>query len=132
MLQDSNFANTTNQVASDYHPGAEGSQHSDQIDQEQIDLAKSMLIDYPNTKVSTNFVFMDADMGDSDCSEEYDTEPFFQQSGLAYFKQMQELKQQLILADKQKSAEAEKLDQQEDHSEDKPKSADAEDQDREL
>ena len=59
-----------------------------------------MLIDYPETKVSTSYVFMDADMGDSDCSEEYDTAPFFQQSGLAYFKQMQELKAQLILADR--------------------------------
>ena len=44
---------------------------------------------------------------------------------------MQELKQQLILADKQKSAEAEKLEKQEDQSEDKPKSAEAEDQDHE-
>ena len=40
-------------------------------------------------------------MHDSDCSEEYDTDPFFQQNGRAYFKQMQELKQQLILADRE-------------------------------
>ena len=47
-------------------------------------------------------------MHDSDCSEEYDTDPFFQQSGRAYFKQMQELKQQLILADREAEEPADK------------------------
>ena len=46
---------------------------------------------------------MNTEVGDSDCSEDYDSDPFFQQSGLAYFKQQQELKQQLILADKQRA-----------------------------
>ena len=43
---------------------------------------------------------MDAEMEDSDCSEEYDSDPYFQQSGHAFFQQLQRLKQELILADK--------------------------------
>ena len=43
--------------------------------------------------MSQSYVYMDEEMHDSDCSEEYDTDQFFQQSGRAYFKQMQELKQ---------------------------------------
>lgn len=84
-----------------------------------------MLIDYSTARMSKNFVYLDAEMGDDDCSEDYDDEPFFQQSGLAYFKQMQELKQQLILADKQKSTEIQ--DEQEGAEEKLLKSAEAED-----
>ena len=64
-------------------------------------LIKLFPLDYTKHKVSQSYVYMDEEMHDSDCSEEYDTDPFFQQSGRAYFKQMQELKQQLILADRE-------------------------------
>ena len=56
-------------------------------------LIKLFPLDYTKHKVSQSYVYMDEEMHDSDCSEEYDTDPFFQQSGRAYFKQMQELKQ---------------------------------------
>ena len=38
-------------------------------------------------------------MGDSECSEEYDTDDFYQQNGHAYFILDQEIKQQRILAE---------------------------------
>ena len=43
-----------------------------------------LLIDYEQQKISKSFVFMDTAMEDSDCSEDYDSDPFFQQSGLSY------------------------------------------------
>jgi hypothetical protein len=44
---------------------------------------------------------MDVEMTDSDCSEDYDNDPFFQQTGYAYFAQRQQLMKEAILADKQ-------------------------------
>ena len=48
------------------------------IDPENLALAQSMLIDYEKARMSKNFVYLDAEMGDDDCSEDYDNEPFFQ------------------------------------------------------
>ena len=34
-------------------------------------------IDYKNQHVSGSFVFLDAEMEDSNCSEDYDEDPFY-------------------------------------------------------
>lgn len=57
--------------------------------------------------MSTSYTFLDADMGDDDCSEDYEDDPFFQLSGQAYFNQLSELKQKCILADREREAAAE-------------------------
>ena len=41
-------------------------------------LTKQFSLDYTKHKVSQSYVYMDEEMHDSDCSEEYDTDPFFQ------------------------------------------------------
>lgn len=43
---------------------------------------------------------MDMEMQDSECSEDYDEDPFFQQSGQAFFAQRQQNMRDAILADK--------------------------------
>ena len=46
------------------------------------------LIDYSKTRVSKQYNYLDADMCDSDCSEDYDKDTFFQETGLAYQKKL--------------------------------------------
>ena len=60
------------------------------FDPEHLALAQSMQIDYKKARMSKNFVYWDAEMRDDDCSEDYKNELIFQQSGLAYFEQMQD------------------------------------------
>lgn len=43
-----------------------------------------MVIDYHTQKVSNSYKYMDVEMTDSDCSEDYEADPFYQQSGLSH------------------------------------------------
>ena len=66
-----------------------------------IFLLNVVCADFSKSKVSQSFQFMDVEMTDSDCSEDYDNDPFFQQSGYAFFAQRQQFMKEAILADKQ-------------------------------
>ena len=74
----------------------------DQLDYEDTDAEiwaareKAGLIDFQNKRVSAGFTFMEAEMGDSDCSEDYENDPFFQQPGKQYFKILENFQQEQL------------------------------------
>lgn len=84
--------------------GDESHQDSDDVHQTDLGLMYQMMgdqkvIDY-NKRVSNTFNYLDADMQDSDCSEDYENDNFFQQTGMAYFKQLEKFQQEQIQANK--------------------------------
>ena len=57
---------------------SEGSQVDNNIENDDNSAAGlNMMIDYNKKKVSTSFNYLDAEMHDSDCSEDYDNDDFF-------------------------------------------------------
>ena len=60
----------------------------------------TVMLDFDKARASTTFTYLDADMQDSDCSEDYDTDPYFQETGQAYFERLGKYQQERILADK--------------------------------
>ena len=52
------------------------------------------VINYKEKKISCSYNCQDETMNDSDCSEDYNNDPYFQQSGQAYFKSLEQAKKE--------------------------------------